>query len=95
MINKEQEIDRETLSIRNALKNVYRTEDGIYELARTLRECGVFDEIPFDAGKVELHNFGIRKMEDMGMLDEESLISLIKWMLQGDWKIPVDMNQQD
>jgi hypothetical protein len=90
MINKQQQIDRETLSKRNALRNVYRTEEGLYELARTLRECGVFDQIPCEPGAVELHNFGIRKMEDLGMLDEESLVDLIKWMLQGDWKLPVD-----
>ena len=90
MINKQQQIDRETLSKRNALRNVYRTEEGLYELARTIRECGVFDQIPCEPGAVELHNFGIRKMEDLGMLDEESLVDLIKWMLQGDWKLPVD-----
>jgi hypothetical protein len=90
MINKEQQIDRETISKRNALKNVYRTEEGMYELARTLRECGVFDEIPCEPGRVELRNFAIRKMEDLGMLDEESLISLIEWMLKHEWKEPVD-----
>lgn len=90
MINKEQQIDRETLEKRNALKNVYRTEAGLYELARTLRECGVFDEIPCEPEAVALRNFGIRKMEDLGMLDEESLISLVEWMLNHDWKEPVD-----
>ncbi|MGE0075335.1 MAG: hypothetical protein AB7S52_08920 [Sphaerochaetaceae bacterium] len=90
MINREQQIDRETLSKRNALRNVYRTQEGKYELARTLRECGVFDQIPCEPGAVELRNFGIRKMEDLGLLDEESLIDLIDWMLQHDWKEPVD-----
>lgn len=90
MINKEQKVDREILSKRNALRNVYRTEEGIYELSRTLRELGVFDEISADPAKVELRNYGIRKMEDLGMLDEESLQALIKWMLQGDWKVPVE-----
>ena len=90
MINREQQIDRETLGKRNALRNVYRTQEGKYELARTLRECGVFDQIPCEPGAVELRNFGIRKMEDLGLLDEESLIDLIDWMLQHDWKEPVD-----
>lgn len=90
MINKEQQIDRETLSKRNALKNVYRTQEGKYELARTLRECGVFDQIPCEPGAVELRNFGIRKMEDLGLLDEESLVDLIDWMLSHEWKLPVD-----
>jgi hypothetical protein len=90
MINKEQQIDRETLSKRNALKNVYRTDEGKYELARTLRECGVFDQIPCEAGAVELRNYGIRKMEDLGLLDEESLIALLDWMLSHEWKLPVD-----
>ena len=90
MINREQQIDRETLSKRNTLRNVYRTQEGKYELARTLRECGVFDQIPCEPGAVELRNFGIRKMEDLGLLDEESLIDLIDWMLQHDWKEPVD-----
>ncbi len=90
MINKEQQIDRETVSKRNSLKNVYRTEEGLYELARTLRECGVFDEIPCEPGAVALRNYGIRKMEDLGMLDEESLLSLVEWMLNHEWKDPVD-----
>lgn len=90
MINREQQIDRETLSKRNALRNVYRTAEGKYELARTLRECGVFDQIACEPGAVELRNFGIRKMEDLGLLDEESLIDLIDWMLQHEWKNPVD-----
>ncbi|WP_422477209.1 hypothetical protein [Pleomorphochaeta sp. DL1XJH-081] len=90
MINREQQIDRETLSKRNALKNVYRTQEGKYELARTLRECGVFDQISCEPGAVELRNFGIRKMEDLGLLDEESLVDLIDWMLSHEWKNPVD-----
>ncbi|MFA5583611.1 MAG: hypothetical protein WDA09_05290 [Bacteriovoracaceae bacterium] len=90
MIDIRQQIDKETLSKRNVLKNVYRTEEGVFELARTLRECGVFDQIPCEPGAVELRNFAIRKMEDLGMLDEESLISLIEWMLKHDWKEPVD-----
>lgn len=90
MIDKQQQIDKETVSKRNSLRNVYRTEEGKYELARTLRELGVFDEIPNDPGKVALRNFGIRKMEDLGMLDEESILALITWMLKGDWKKPVE-----
>ena len=91
MIDKRQQIDRETLSKRNSLKNVYRTEAGIYELARSLRELGVFDEIPNDPEKVALRNYGIRKMEDLGMLDEESIIALVKWMLNGEWKTPIEL----
>lgn len=90
MINKEQEIDRETISIRNALKNVYRTEEGLYELARTLVDCGVFEQIPCDPAAVALHNFGIQKMESLGMLDAESLLPLLKWMLNHEWKQPID-----
>lgn len=90
MIDERQQIDRETIGKRNVLKNVYRTEEGMYELARTLRECGVFDQIRCEPGVVELHNFAIRKMEDLGMLDEESLIPLVEWMLGHEWKQPVD-----
>ncbi len=90
MINTQQEIDQEVLSKRRALGNVYRTEEGLYELARTIRECGVFDQIPCTEGAVELHNFGVRKLEDLGMLDEESFVELLKWMLSHEWKIPID-----
>jgi len=90
MINREQEIDRETISMRNELRNVYRTDIGLYELARTLRECGVFDQIPCEPGAVAMHNHGIRKMEDLGLLDEESLIELLRWMLSHEWKQPID-----
>jgi len=90
MISTRQQVTKEVLSLRNHLRNVYRTEGGLYELARTLRECRVFDEIPCTAEAVALRNFAIRKMEDLGMLDEESLIPLLKWMLDNDWKQPVD-----
>lgn len=90
MISREQQIDREVLSTRRALRNVYRTEEGLYELARTLLECGVFDQLPVDPEGIALHNFGIRKLEDLGMLDEESLIPLLTWMMDHEWKQPVD-----
>ena len=90
MISKEQQIDRETVSMRNSLRNVYRTEEGLYELARTLVACGVFEELPYEPGAIELHNFGIRKMEDLGMLDAESLLELLRWMLTHEWKQPID-----
>ena len=90
MINTQQQIDNEVLLKRRALGNVYRTEEGLYELARTVRECGVFDQITCSEGSVELHNFGVRKLEDLGMLDEESLVELLRWMLKNEWKSPID-----
>lgn len=90
MISKDQQIDREIVSIRNALKNVYRTQEGLYELARTLVDCRVFEQIPCDPGAVALHNFGIKKLEDLGMLDAESLLPLLEWMLNHEWKQPID-----
>lgn len=90
MISKEQQIDRECVSMRNFLRNVYRTNEGIHELARTLIECGVFEELPCEPGAIELHNFGIRKMESLGMLDGESLLELLRWMLSHEWKQPID-----
>lgn len=90
MIDSRQQVTKEILSKRNFLKNVYRTEEGLYELARIVRECGVFDQIPADPGSIALHNFGIRKMEDLGLLDGESLIPLLGWMLDHEWKKPVD-----
>ena len=89
MIDKKQQVDKEILSKRNSLRNVYRTDEGKYELARTLRECKVFDEIHNEA-ELTMRNFAIRKMEDLGMLDEESLIPMIDWMLRGEWKKPID-----
>jgi hypothetical protein len=32
----------------------------------------------------------VRKLEDLGMLDEESLVELLRWMLTHEWKIPID-----
>jgi hypothetical protein len=37
-----------------------------------------------------LHNFGIKKLEDLGMLDAESLLPLLEWMLNHEWKQPID-----
>lgn len=60
---------------RASVRNVYRTAEGREELIRMLAEVGTFREITPD--EVDIRNFGIRKMEELGMLDIEHIRKFI------------------
>jgi len=90
MITIDQQIDQEIWSKRNSLKNVYRTEEGRYQLALMVSEWRIFDVIdPADVEGLALRNYGIQFLERMGLLDGESLLPLLDFMLTHEWKQPV------
>ena len=80
MIPCEQQFDNEILSIRAAKRKVYSTPEGREELAQILLESGVLSEIVCEEGRL-MHNIGIRKLEQLGLIDEEGLPGLVNWLL--------------
>lgn len=80
MIPREQQLDNEILAVRGAKRKVYSTPEGREELAQIILESGILSEIACDEGRL-LHNIGIRKLEQLGLLDEEGLPGLVDWLL--------------
>ncbi len=80
MIPCEQQLDNEIINIRAAKRKVYSTPEGRNELAQIILESGVLSEIVCEEGRL-LHNIGIRKLEQLGLLDEEGLPGLVIWLL--------------
>ena len=80
MIPCEQQLDNELINIRAAKRKVYSTPEGRNELAQIILESGVLSEIVCEEGRL-LHNIGIRKLEQLGLLDEEGLPGLVIWLL--------------
>ena len=80
MIPCEQQLDNEIISTRAAKRKVYSTPEGRNELAQIILESGVLSEIVCEEGRL-LHNIGIRKLEQLGLLDEEGLPGLVIWLL--------------
>ena len=80
MIPCEQQLDNEIINIRAAKRKVYSTPEGRNELAQLILESGVLSEIVCEEGRL-LHNIGIRKLEQLGLLDEEGLPGLVIWLL--------------
>lgn len=80
MIAHEQQFDDEIIRIRGDKRKVYSTPEGREELAQIILESGVLSEIVCEEGRL-LHNIGIRKLEQLGLLDEEGLPGLVNWLL--------------
>jgi hypothetical protein len=80
VIAREQQFDDEIIRIRGDKRKVYSTPEGREELAQIILESGVLSEIVCEEGRL-LHNIGIRKLEQLGLLDEEGLPGLVNWLL--------------
>lgn len=80
MLRSEYEIDKDTYLHREELKEFYKTPTGIQELKSLILLCGVLSDIT-DSSQVTAHNICIRKLEEIGLLDEESLEGLLIYML--------------
>ena len=90
MIEREQGIDRQEYIHRENLKDFYRSPTGIEVLSQEILQCGVLSEI-VDSEGVTAHNLCIRKLEQIGLLDEEGLVPLIRYLLDRDpTKRPVE-----
>ena len=97
MIRLEYEITKQQLVERQALRKFYNTPIGVQELCDIVRMGGVFQKISVGDDKaVVAHNFAIEKLERIGLLDEEGLEDLIRWMLKREPdKLPRDIEEKN
>lgn len=80
MLDRKQRIDQELYERRIHLKEFYLQKQGILELHNLIVRSGVLSEL--EEGDIALHNYAIRKLEEIGLLDEEGLDDLIIFMLK-------------
>lgn len=80
MLDRKQRIDQELYERRIHLKEFYSQKQGILELHNLIVRSGVLSEL--EEGDTALHNYAIRKLEEIGLLDEEGLDDLIIFMLK-------------
>lgn len=75
MITKHTKLTNEDMLHRHAVRKAYNTPEGREELTRLLADLGVFREISPD--ELELRNYGIRKLEELGFLDIEVIVEVV------------------
>lgn len=80
MIAKEYTIDKDTFRHREELKAFYNTEMGLHVLSQKVLLSGVLSEIRSESDMIA-HNLCIRELEEIGILDEEGLKPLLKYLL--------------
>lgn len=96
MIRLEYEITKKQLLEREELKKFYNTPIGVQELCDIVRLGGLLSKINVGDDKaVVAHNFAVEKLERIGLLDEEGLEDLIRWMLKREPdKLPRDIEEK-
>lgn len=77
-------LSKQVIEHRNRVRSVYSTEEGKKELFNLLYDCGVFSELGAD--RLSTRNFAIKKLQEMGLLDEAVLRRILS-----DW---LDSNPQ-
>ncbi len=77
MLRKEVKFSNEEMRARLEMRKAYDTPSGRQELLRILIDHGIFDQISVD--KLEMRNWGIAKLEELGFLDVEVLQIFIDW----------------
>lgn len=65
---------------REAMMQVYSSDDGQEQLFRMLRDLNALDQIN-DSRRVEMHNYAIFTLEKLGFLDEKKVKMCIAYML--------------
>ena len=74
MISDQQILNNEIIQDRIKLLQHYNTALGREELFNIIVQTGVFEELdPSDSNSISLRNYGIRKLEEIGILDESKL----------------------
>ena len=89
MIGKEFLIDKDEFFHREQLKQFYNTDTGVYVLSQKILMSGVLSEIKSESDVIA-HNLCIKELEELGILDEEGLIPLLKYLLGQVFKRPVE-----
>lgn len=94
MIPSQMTIDREEYLRRQRLREFYGTDTGITVLSRRILLSGLLSEIRTDSDIIA-HNLCVRELEEIGMLDEEGLEPLVKFMIAQDCKRPATGDDED
>lgn len=66
----------EAIAHRERVRRVYSTSDGQKELFNMILDCGILQVI--DESRLATRNYAIKKLEEMGILDERVIKNLIK-----------------
>lgn len=89
MIGREFPIDKEEFLHREELKRFYNTDIGVYVLSQKILLSGVLSEIKSESDVIA-HNLCIKELEEIGILDEEGLVPLLRYLLGQVFKRPVE-----
>lgn len=73
-------LDREAIEHRKRVRRVYASEDGQKELFNMILDCGLLQVI--DETRLATRNYAIKKLEEMGILDERVIKGIIKTYLE-------------
>lgn len=93
MISAEYQISRQEFSEREELRRFYNTPVGRKELCQEIYDGRLLGQISTD-DEICKHNLCVRRLERMGLLDQEGLEGLVKWMLDRDpQKFPEDIEE--
>ena len=80
MISAMYQISQAEFEERERLKAFYNTPVGIEELCRDILDGCLLSQIG-DDDQIYKHNLAVKRLERIGLLDEENLEDLVKWML--------------
>lgn len=90
MISATYQLSRTEYNERERLRAFYNTPVGREELIRDIMDGCLLSQISTD-DQIYKHNLAVKRLERIGLLDEENLEDLVKWMLTRDpKKYPVD-----
>ena len=69
-------LNDEAIKHRDRVRGVYSSEDGQKELFNLILDCGLLETI--DESRLATRNYAIKKLEEIGILDENVIRGLIK-----------------
>lgn len=80
MIRTEQQLDKQLLERRRVVRSVYDTPAGLPYLVELIKRSGLFDHIATEEDRIR-HNVMVDQLDEMGLLDEEGIGGLVRWMM--------------
>ena len=90
MISAMYQITQAEFEMRERLKAFYNTPVGRQELVQDFYDGCLLSQISTD-DQIYKHNLAVKRLERIGLLDEENLEDLVKWMLTREpRKLPAD-----
>lgn len=79
MVRKEQQLDKNLMDRRRTLRAIFGTPAGRAYVAEDLKRSGLFDRIGTQE-EVMRHNLMVDRLDEAGLLDEESLKGYVDWL---------------